>query len=92
MILALFLAVAVRAQEVIREKTVSQCTDDLARHGFESMNHKKSEKICKDYSQKVINCATELAQAKRLSYSFDSALKDCSRVRSPEPPNNGLNN
>lgn len=78
---------ALHAQEVVRDKTVSQCRDDLARHGFDAVDKKKSEKICQDYSQKVINCATELAQAKRLSYDFQSALKDCNRVRAPEAPN-----
>lgn len=81
MIVGLFLVLVVHAQEVVVDKTVSECAADLSRHNFETMNSKKNEQICKDYSQKTINCATELAQAKRLSYSFETALKDCERKR-----------
>ncbi len=85
------LAAVSSAQEVIRHKTITDCTLDLDRHRFDGVDtKKKAEKICQEYSQKVINCATELAQAKRLTYTFTTALKDCNRVRNPESPN-GLN-
>lgn len=61
-------------------KTVSDCTNDLVREMLE-LKRKTAEKYCREYSQETIDCARQLAEAKKLTYStFEKALKDCTRV------------
>jgi hypothetical protein len=64
-----------------RFRTVSECAADLSREVFMSTQAKKAEKYCREYSQRTIDCATQLAQTKKLTYNFESALKDCHRLR-----------
>lgn len=89
--LLMMIAAEGEAQNRRANRTIKECAQDLSREVFLSLNYKQSEKFCKNYSQRAIDCATQLAQAQRLTYSkFEQALADCNRVRNPEPPNTNL--
>lgn len=82
LVLAFTFLVALSAQGQNRRfRTVSECAADLSREVFMNTNTKKAKKYCEQYSQRTIDCATQLAQTKKLTYNFDSALKDCDRLR-----------
>jgi hypothetical protein len=76
-----FLSLNSQAQESIGHKTVTECARDLHTKVWWDGGAKKAEKICTDNSQRSIDCAIELTQAKPLSYNFEKALKDCTRKR-----------
>lgn len=74
----------VSAQNRRAHRTVSECAQDLSREVFAQLSYKKAEKYCRDYSQRTIDCATQIAQAKKLSYNFEKAITDCNRRRDKE--------
>jgi hypothetical protein len=86
--IAVFAALAAGAEAGAQNRrfhrTVSECAQDLSREVFSQTEYKKAEKYCRDYSQRTIDCATQLAQAKRLTYSFEKAVADCNRKRDKE--------
>lgn len=62
------------------QKTVSECSKDLSRSVF-ALGDKKSEQLCRKYSQETIDCAIEDYRFRSLGRTFDDAIEDCDRQK-----------
>lgn len=82
--LILLIASNAGAQDVFVNKTQSQCESEIANASYGTRDEKKNKEVCKNYPQSVINCASDLAKTRMLTYTFDSALADCNRFRPSE--------
>jgi hypothetical protein len=63
------------------QKTVKECAAEVRRTSSLNVSESDAQKICKNYSQKAVDCAIDLKRAKSMSMTLQDALDECARPR-----------
>ncbi len=63
------------------QKTVKECAAEVRRTSSLNISESEAQKICKNYSQKAVDCAIELKRAKSMTMTLQDALDECARPR-----------
>jgi plasmid maintenance system antidote protein VapI len=77
----LLLIISFPAMTFAAEKTVKECAAEIRRSSSLNVSEKEANDICKQHSQKTVDCAIQLKRAKSMSMTLQDALAECSRPR-----------